>query len=87
MVLEQFRDGDPLPVYRRVRDRGRQLPEGLTYLESWVTEDLAQCYQVMECDDPALLEEWMSRWADLVTFRVVRVLTSEEAVALLGPRL
>jgi hypothetical protein len=86
MVIEHF-NGDPVPVYRRFRDQGRLAPEGLLYVSSWVTEDLQRCYQVMECDDPALLEAWMARWRDLVTFEVLPVLTSAEAAARVAPRL
>lgn len=87
MVIEEFHDGDPLPVYRRFRDHGRQQPEGLVYRASWVSQDLTRCYQLMECDDPALLEEWMSRWSDVMSFDVVPVVTSAEAVATVAPRL
>ena len=87
MVIEEFHGGDPVPVYRRFRDSGRNLPEGLRYLGSWITEDLTRCYQVMECDDHALLDKWMSYWADLASFQVVPVLTSPEALAIVGPRL
>ena len=81
VVIERFRGRDPLPVYRRFRDRGRMAPEGLRYVASWVTQDLATCYQVMECDDRALLDEWMAHWSDLVEFEVIPVLTSAEAAA------
>ena len=82
MIIEDFRDGDAGPVYRRFRESGRQEPDGLVYVASWVTQDLTRCYQVMECDDRALLDEWMARWADLVTFRVVPVMTSADAAAI-----
>ena len=80
----RFRDGDPAPVYRRFRERGRMAPEGLTYVSSWVTEDLTLCYQVMECDDRALLDQWIANWSDLVEFTVVPVMTSAEAVERVG---
>ncbi|HEX8317731.1 DUF3303 domain-containing protein [Longimicrobium sp.] len=86
MVLEDFR-GDPAPVYRRFRDRGRLAPEGLRYVSSWVTPDLQRCFQVMECDRRELLDEWIDQWKDLVDFEVIPVLTSAEAAALMGPRL
>jgi hypothetical protein len=86
MVIEHF-NGDPMPVYRRLRDQGRLAPEGLLYVSSWVTEDLQRCYQVMECDDRALLDAWMKRWQDLVTFEVLPVLTSAEAAARVAPGL
>ncbi len=87
MIIEDFCDGAPEPVYRRFRDSGRRLPDGLKYLGSWITHDLTRCYQVMECDDPALLDRWMSRWSDLMSFQVIPVVTSPEAVAIVGPRL
>jgi hypothetical protein len=62
MIIEHFRDGDPVPVYRRFRDRGRLAPEHLQYVASWVTTDLKHCYQVMSCDDPAALEAWMQQF-------------------------
>ena len=81
LVIEHFRDGDPSPVYARFREHGRLAPDGLRYVASWVTEDLRRCYQVMECDDRALLEQWMARWADLVEFEVMLILASAEAAA------
>ena len=79
MIVEHFRDADAKPVYRRFRERGRMAPEGLTYVSSWVDENLATCYQVMETDDRSLLDEWMRNWRDLVEFEVHRVMTSQEA--------
>ena len=61
MVIENFRDGDPVPVYRRVRDGGRLLPAGVRYLDSWVTTDLRRCYQVVDCAGRAELDQWMER--------------------------
>lgn len=87
LVIERFRGGDPVPVYRRFREQGRLAPEGLTYVSSWVTEDLATCYQVMETAERALLDQWMAQWADLVEFEVIPVLTSPEASAAVAPRL
>jgi hypothetical protein len=62
MVIERFKDGDPVPVYQRFRGRGRLTPEGLTYVSSWVEPTLDRCYQVMEAADRALLEQWMENW-------------------------
>ena len=81
LVVEHFADGDPGPVYRRFGERGRLAPPGLAYLGSWVTTDLTRCYQVMECADRRLLDEWMAHWADLVRFEVQEVVTSAEAAA------
>ena len=79
MIIENFRDGDPGPVYRRFREQGRLAPEGLDYVSSWVTEDLARCYQVMRCEDRSLLDEWLSKWSDIVDFEVIPVMSSDEA--------
>lgn len=87
MIVETFRGGDAMPVYRRFRDRGRLAPEGLRYVASWVTDDLRRCFQVMECDDEALLREWMAAWDDIVDFEVVPVIPSAEAAAAIAPRL
>ena len=87
MIIERFKNRDPLPVYRRFRDKGRMAPEGLTYVASWVTEDMDRCYQVMECDDRRLLEQWMTRWSDVTDFEVIPVVTSAQAVERIAPRL
>ena len=87
LVIERFRGGDPVPVYRRFRESGRLAPEGLRYVNSWVTADLATCYQVMECPDRALLDAWIDRWCDLVDFEVLPVVTSAEALVAVSPHL
>ena len=83
MVIERFRDGRPRPVYDRAREQGRQLPEGLRYVDSWVAADFARCFQLMETDDVTLLMTWVARWSDLVDFEVVPVAPSAQASALL----
>ena len=81
MIVEHFKDGDPRPVYDRFRARGRLAPDGLRYVNSWVTSDLTRCYQVLECDDRALLDQWLGAWQDIVDFDVHAVITSAEASA------
>ena len=87
MVIERFRDGDPVPIYRRVQERGRQLPDGLRYVSSWVTSDLTRCFQVMEADRPELFDEWFAAWSDIVEFELLPVLTSADAHTQVAPRL
>ena len=87
MVVEKYRDGDPKPVYRRFREKGRMAPDGVRYVSSWVTTDFERCYQVMDCDDRAFLDEWISKWNDLVEFEVIPVITSEKATAAIAPHL
>ena len=87
MVIERFKNGDAVPVYRRFRERGRLMPDGLAYVSSWVEPALDRCYQVMETDDRALLDQWMANWSDLIEFDVRPVMTSSEAQAAVAPRL
>ena len=87
VVIEHYRQGDAVPVYRRFRERGRMMPAGVEYRGSWVTEDLAHCYQVMECERRENLDAWIARWKDLVDFEVVPVLTSAQAQERIAPRL
>jgi hypothetical protein len=81
MIVEHFRHGDPAPVYARFRAQGRLAPDGLRYLDSWITDDLTRCYQLMECDSYELLERWMAAWSDVVDFEVHPVISSAEASA------
>jgi hypothetical protein len=78
MVIESFKDAEA--VYRRFRESGRMMPDGLTYASSWIDETFERCYQLMETHDLKLLDEWMSHWSDLMEFEVHRVMTSKEAV-------
>ena len=87
MVVEHFKNDDAVPVYRRFRERGRMMPDGLVYVSSWVDRDLARCYQIMQADDPVLLDTWIANWSDLVDFEVHPIMTSKEADDIIAPRL
>ena len=80
MVVERYKRG-PEPVYARAEAKGRMLPDGLRYLDSWVVDDVAmdRCFQLMEADDESLFDEWIERWNDLTEFEVYPVLSSAEA--------
>ena len=87
MVIERFLNDDAVPVYRRFRDRGRMAPDGLHYVSSWVDTRLACCFQVMETEQPELLQQWLAQWSDIVEFEVHPVLTSAQAAQQMESRL
>jgi hypothetical protein len=77
MVIERFHDNDMLPIYKRVRAAGRSLPEGLKYVDSWVEPNFARCFQLMECEDLRLFQQWVLSWRGSgATFEIVPVVSS-----------
>jgi hypothetical protein len=88
MVIERFANDDMLPVYQRLRERGRKLPDGLEYIESWVEPNFARCFQLMRCDDARLLQEWVLGWRGLgVRFEFVPVVPSKTTTEVVEPHL
>jgi hypothetical protein len=87
MVIESFRNQDAKAIYRRLRDKGRMMPDGLTFVSSWVTADLGRCFQLMETDDVTLLQRWVAGWADLMAFEIVPVVPGKETAQALGAQL
>jgi Domain of unknown function (DUF3303) len=86
MIIERFKDNDMLPIYRRVRDEGRMLPEGLKYVDSWIEPNFSRCFQLMECDDLRLFQEWTLKWRGTgATFEIVPVVPSKETRDLVAP--
>lgn len=81
MVIERFRPGAAAEIYRRFAEKGRMMPDGLSYVESWIVDDLSMCYQLMETDDFSKFGEWTRNWDDLADFEIVPVLSSAEARA------
>ncbi|MBV9419470.1 MAG: DUF3303 family protein [Alphaproteobacteria bacterium] len=81
MIIEHFKNRDPKPIYRRLREQGRQMPDGLTYVASWIEPNFDRCFQVMECDDLKLLQQWVMQWSDLMECEIVPVLPSAETRA------
>lgn len=79
MVIEHFKPGAAPEIYRRARDRGRSLPPGLEYVDSWVDFDYARCFQLMRTEDVSLFDRWIEAWSDLVRFEIVPVRTSADA--------
>jgi hypothetical protein len=87
MIIENFRPGQAPAIYRRFRDRGRMMPEGVKYVSSWIDLDFRRCFQVMEAGHEKDLKGWTSKWEDLVDFEIVPVLTSAEAAERIAPEL
>lgn len=81
MVIEKYKDRNAEAVYNRFREKGRMLPEGLKYISSWVQPDFERCFQLMECDNPALFDRWTIHWQDLVDFEIEEVISSADAAA------
>ena len=87
MVIEHFKDKDAVPVYRRFRDSGRMAPEGLTYAGSWIAANFDRCFQLMECNDAGLLQDWILAWGDLADFEIVPVVASKDTSEIVGKHL
>ena len=87
MVIEHFKGRDAKAVYRRFRDKGRMAPDGLVYVGSWIETNFDRCFQLMECDDLRLLQEWILSWSDLADFEIVPVLPSKDTSDIVGRHL
>ncbi len=79
MVIEHYKNRDAVAIYRRARDQGRMMPEGLRYVSSWVEPTYDRCFQLMETEDPRLFDQWIAGWKDLIDFEIVPVVTSKQA--------
>src|SRR3989442_987831 len=73
MVIETFLPGCKPKIYKRFHTRGRMLPDGLIYLNSWLEKDGDRCFQLMETNQASLFRIWTDRWKDLVTFEVIEI--------------
>lgn len=88
MVIERFRDNDMVPVYERLQHQGRMLPEGLRYIDSWVEANFSRCFQLMECDDLRLFQEWVLQWRGSgVAIEIVPVVSSKDTREVVAPYL
>jgi hypothetical protein len=86
IVIERFKNRDAKAVYTRLKEKGRMLPDGLKCIGSWVEDNFDRCFQLMECDDPHLFQQWLVHWEDLAEFEIVHVVPSTEAAkVMLGP--
>ena len=80
MVVERFKESAAPEIYRRLRDKGRMMPEGLEYVSSWIDLDFKTCYQLMRTEDESLFRRWTDAWDDLMEFEIVPVRTSVQMV-------
>ena len=87
MVVEKFRNQDAKAAYRRFRNMGRVMPDGLSYVGSWTTADLSRCFQLMETNDVTLLQKWVADWNALVEFEIVPVVSGNETLEALKDQL
>jgi len=88
MVIEHFTDNDMVPIYQRLRDESRKLPDGLTYVNSWIEPNFSRCFQVMECDDVRLFQQWVLEWRGYgVTMEIIPVVSSADTQAVVAPYL
>ena len=87
MVIERFKNRDAKAVYSRFQEKGRMMPEGLRYVNSWVEVNFDRCFQLMECDDPLLFQQWVIQWQDLGEFEIIPVVPSKETADMIIPML
>lgn len=87
MVIERFKNRDAAAIYRRFQERGRMMPDGLTYVGSWIEANFDRCFQLMECDDARLFQQWVAEWQDLMECEIVPVVPSQETKEAISPAL
>jgi hypothetical protein len=87
MVIERFKENAAPEIYRRFRDKGRMMPEGLEYISSWIDLDFKVCWQLTQTEDFRLFGQWIANWRDLIDFEIVPVRTSAEAVEIMSSKL
>jgi len=79
MIIERFHPGTVKLLYERFAEKGRLMPDGVEYINSWIDENVSTCYQVMQSDSIDKIQVWISCWDDLADFEVTPVITSAEA--------
>ena len=87
MVIERFKNRDAVAIYRRFQEQGRMMPEGLTYVGSWIEANFDRCFQLMETDDARLFQQWVAEWHDLMECEIVPVVPSDQTRAAIQPHL
>jgi hypothetical protein len=87
MIVERFKNQDAIAIYKYLREKGRGLPDGLKYVDSWVEPNFDRCFQLMECDDLRLIQQWVLHWREFATFEIVPVVSSRETREVVAPYL
>ncbi|WP_222427127.1 DUF3303 domain-containing protein [Hyella patelloides] len=80
MVVEHFKDDKNKDIYPLLQKKSRIMPDGLKYLDSWISADFSRCFQLIECDDTDLFQEWVSQWQDLFELEIIPVVTSKNTI-------
>jgi len=83
MVIETYNAEQLKDLYLRFESKGRMLPKGLHYLDSWINEDLSCCYQIMESDSIEKVKKWANQWNDLINFEIIPIISSETAMKII----
>lgn len=78
MIIEHFKAGKTKEIYQRLEEKGRTMPEGLKYVDSWISASLDRCFQIVQCEDPALFQKWILEWEDLAQFEIIPIISSAE---------
>ena len=78
MIVEHFKQGKTKDIYCRFEERGRMMPKGLKYVDSWTSANLDRCFQLMECEDASLFQEWILQWSDRAEFEIIPVVSSQK---------
>ncbi|MDX1939320.1 MAG: DUF3303 family protein [Saprospiraceae bacterium] len=81
MIIERFYPDKVKELYQRFEEKGRLLPLGVHYINSWIDEKVEICYQVMESESLEKLQEWINNWSDLAAFEIIPVISSAQAKA------
>jgi len=79
MITERFHPEKVKQLYQRFAEKGRMLPEGVEYVNSWVSDDLTVCWQLMTAPNRLLLDQWIRQWDDLASFEVAALISSDQA--------
>jgi hypothetical protein len=87
MVIERFKEGVAPEIYRRFREKGRMMPDGLEYVSSCIDHNFKICWQLMRTEDFALFDRWIDNWRDLMEFEIVPVRGSTEVAEIMNKKL